>query len=191
MNETAKAMRRRYVEDKTDVFPWMRKFRGVGLDVGCGPDKLPFEKCKGFDKENGDANSLSKYIATRSLNYIHSSQSLEHMLDPKLALYEWLACVKPKGFIICTVPDWCLYEHMKWPSVFNDDHKSTWSLWLKDSPAPIHCWLPNWLKQFPVKLIRCELMDTNYNYKLPATIDQTQEESDGVEAFIEFVIQKL
>lgn len=190
MNETAKASRRRFVENKTKVFPWSSVFRGSGIDVGCGSDKLPYDNCKGFDKEQGDANHLSEYIVWK-VNYIHASQSLEHMLDPAAAVNDWLKCIKPKGYIIVTVPDWCLYEHMIWPSKFNTDHKSTWSLWLKDSYCPTHCWLPNWLKQFQVKILRCQLIDTNYNYKLPPTIDQTLDESAGVEAFIEFVLKKL
>lgn len=192
MNETSKAMRRRYCEDKTGVFPWWQTFQGEGLDVGAGKDKLMFPGCKGFDVEDGDANVLTNHIPEESLDYIHSSQCLEHMLDPYRALAEWIACLRPGGHAIITVPDWCLYEHMIWPSRFNPDHKSTWSMWLKGSEAPIHIYVPDYLATFQyctdIKL--CRVVDTNYRYDLPENVDQTWVEADGVEAFIEFVLQK-
>jgi hypothetical protein len=35
------------------------------------------------------------------------------------------------------------------------------------------------------------LIDNNYNYSVPANVDQTFEESNGVEAFIEMVLCKV
>lgn len=192
MREASKAMRRRYIEDKTGQFAWFRLFRGKGIDVGCGPDKLPFEECIGFDKEDGDANRLGEHFPVGTFDYLHASQCLEHMLDPTSALISWLAVVKKGGHLVISVPDWCLYEGMEWPSRFNPDHKSTWSLWLTGSPAPCHIHVPSWLAEFSeladIKL--CRLVDTNYDYTKPSSVDQTLEESDGVEAFIEFVLKK-
>lgn len=191
MNEASKAMRRRYVEDKTGVFPWMKLFKGRGLDVGCGPDKLPFDRCEGFDQEQGDANDLTGYFPKDTFNYIHASQALEHMRDPAAALQSWIDVTKPKGHLIVSIPDFVLYEGLVWPSRYNPDHKSTWSIWLKDSPAPIHCFLPSWLEQFTgVKVLRCQVIDNNYDYKIMTRVDQTLPEDAGVEAFLEFVLQK-
>lgn len=192
MNEASKAMRRRWLEAAAGAFEWHKIFRGKGLDVGCGPDKLPFDNCAAFDQEHGDANRLSQFIEPNSLSYLHASQSLEHMIDPVLALDDWIACVKPRGHLVITVPDFVLYEQLRWPSLFNCDHKSTWSMSVKGSPAPIHCYLPEWLTAFPVKVVRCKTVDTNYDYKLlgRTSVDQTYQESDGVEAFIEFVLRK-
>lgn len=193
MNETSKAMRRRYVEDKTGVFPWWEVFQGEGLDIGSGPDKLFFPGCKSFDLEDGDANYLLNHIAPESLDYLHSSQCLEHMIDPYYAFDGWIGAVKPGGHLIVTVPDWCLYERMIWPSRFNPDHKSAWSMWLKDSNAPIHVYVPQFLANyhFAVDVKLCRVIDTNYRYKENPELDQTWIESHGVEAFIEFVLQKL
>jgi SAM-dependent methyltransferase len=192
MKEASKAMRRRYIEDALGVFPWMKLFRGDGIDVGSGPDKIPFDRCIAFDKEQGDANHLLNHFEPNRFNYLHSSQSLEHMEDPTMAMNSWIAVVKPRGHIIVTVPSWELYEGMVFPSRFNPDHKSTWSMWQKDSPAPIHIHVPEWLKIFKeeAKVLRCELVDNHYDYKIGTKRDQTLPEDAGVEAFIEFVLQK-
>lgn len=191
MREASKAMRRRFIEDQTGVFPWMKMFKGRGIDVGCGPDKIPFDKCEAFDQEQGDANDLTAYFKPNDFDYLHSSQSLEHMRDPAAALASWIEVVKPKGHLIVTIPDFVLYEGLVWPSRYNPDHKSTWSMWLKDSPAPIHCYLPSWLEQFKtVAPLLCAVVDNNYNYKVLTSKDQTLNEDEGVEAFIEFVLRK-
>lgn len=193
MNEASKAMRRRFIEDQTGVYPWMKLFRGRGIDVGCGPDKLPFDNCIPFDKEHGDANDLTKFFKEGEFSYLHASQTLEHMIDPVKALTSWIAIVRKHGHLIVSIPSWELYEGLVFPSRFNPDHKSTWSMWMKDSPAPFHCKMPEWLDQFAetAKVLRCQLIDTNYNYKIGTAKDQTFIETDGVEAFIEFVLKKL
>lgn len=192
MNETSKATRRRWIEQTEKIIPWDRIFIGKGIDVGCGTDKLPFEDCIGFDQKDGDANDITKYFQPETFDYLHSSQSLEHMIDPAKALKSWIEVVKKGGFLIATVPSWELYEGMRWPSVYNPDHRSTWSMWMKDSPSPIHVLLPKWLKQFTsVNVILCRLVDNNYDYKKGVTLDQTWNEADGVECFLEFVLEKL
>lgn len=192
MNESSKAMRRRMREDKAGKpsFKWVKLFQGIGVDVGCGPDRIPFEGCRGFDEKDGDANHLSRYIEHSSLDYLHGSQCLEHMRDPVAALKDWISCVKVGGYLIQTVPCWELYEGMVWPSRYNPDHKSTWSMWQKGSPAPHHCKMPEWLKQFDCKVLLCRLIDDNFDYKVGTSRDQTWVEAEGVEAFIEFVIQR-
>jgi SAM-dependent methyltransferase len=185
-DETKKAMVRR----KQESFMWDDIFQGRGIDIGCGPDKLPFAECRGFDMADGDANYLSKYVPTDHYDYIHASQCLEHMHDPTEAMKEWLKVLKPGGYAVISVPDFVLYEQLRWPSLYNPDHKSSWSLHLPDSPAPIHVLVPNWIgKNFPdYKVWKLELIDTNYNYKLIGITDQTW--TMGAEAFIEFVLQK-
>lgn len=189
--ETSKSMRRRRRENAEGVFPWQSILQGRMLDVGAGDDPLPFDDCIAFDKKDGNAETLSKYFDPASFDALHGSQCLEHMADPSAALADWITLVKPGGHIVQTVPSWELYEGMRWPSVTNPDHKSTWSLWQKDSPAPTHCLLPAWLDQFGCAVLRCELIDTNYNYKIGTKKDQTWIEADGVECWIEFVLRKL
>lgn len=190
MNETSKAMRRRWQEDAAGKFPWKSIFTGKGIDIGCGPDIVKVPDVVGFDIEDGDANHLSTYFPEETFDFVHSSQSLEHMHDPRATLHDWLKVVKTGGCIVCTIPSWELYEGMVWPSRYNGDHKATFSMSLRGSPAPLHFLVPEFLKEFPVEVLLCRLVDTNYDYKVGTSRDQTYVESDNVEAFIEFVICK-
>jgi SAM-dependent methyltransferase len=187
MDETKKAMARR---SRELTFDWARVFQGRGVDIGCGPDKLPFPECEGFDQEQGDANEISKYFPPETFDYIHASQCLEHMHNPLDALRDWLKILKPKGYAVISVPDFVLYEQLNWPSKFNPDHKSTWSLTLPDSPSGQHILVPKWLDFcfHAYQVRKLALIDTNYDYRLIGTMDQTFH--FNVEAFIEFVLQK-
>jgi SAM-dependent methyltransferase len=190
MKESSKAMERRFNSEKRELFS--KIFKGSGIDIGAGDDLIKVEgKVIGFDKEDGDANHLDKYFEAESFDFIHASQCLEHMIDPVAALDSWLKVLKPGGYAVISIPSWELYEGMIWPSRFNPDHKSTWSLWQKDSPAPIHVFLPDWLANFSCETIDCELIDTNYNYKIGTRVDQTYRFETRVEAFIEFVLRKF
>lgn len=194
MKEASKAMARRWKERIVGGTPitWANVFRGEGIDIGCGPNKIPLPDCRGFDKQDGDANNLSQYVARESLDYIHGSQCLEHMNDPAAAMKDWLTCLKPGGFMVQTVPDWLRYENMRWPSKTNPDHRSTWCFTMPDSPAPHHCRMPKWLDQFEdCQVLVCRIVDTNYDYKkMQLGEDQTWDAAKGVEAFIEFVLCK-
>ena len=192
MNETSKAFRRRWKEDMGDVLPfkWHDLLTGQGIDLGAGPDPVPLPNFRAFDQKDGDANHLTRYFKPDTFDVIHGSQVLEHMRDPAAALRDWLVCLKPGGYIIQTVPSWELYETLVWPSRFNGDHKSTWSLWLPNSPAPIHCKLPEWLDQFGCEVMLCRLVDANYDYRIMQKFDQTWEEARGTECWLEFVLKK-
>lgn len=163
------------------------------IDVGCGPDKLPFDSCIGFDAKDGDANHLSRYFPPDAFDLLHGSHVLEHMHDPRAALRDWLTLVKPGGYVVQTVPDWCAYERMQWPSRHNPDHKSSWSMLYKGSIAPIHIHIPSFLAEFAdvaeIKLMR--YVEENYNWRIPPEVDQTWIEADGVEIWNEFVLCKL
>ena len=188
MKESSKAMERRFSSEKRHLF--FNIFQGEGIDIGSGDDLINVPDVIGFDIEDGDANHLDCYFCKNTFDYIHASQCLEHMHDPKTALESWLKVLKPKGFAIISVPSWELYEGMVWPSRFNPDHKSTWSLWQDGSPALHHIKLPEWLANFDCEIIHCDLIDTNYNYKIGTSVDQTFPYENRVEAFIEFVLQK-
>ena len=188
MKESSKAMERRFNSEKRQLFSDI--FKGKGIDIGAGNDLINVPDVRGFDMEDGDANHLDQYFADESFDFIHASQCLEHMRDPKAALESWLKVLRKGGYAVISVPSWELYEGMIWPSRFNPDHKSTWSLWQKDSPAPTHVKLPEWLENFNCEIIYCELIDTNYNYKIGTRVDQTYPYENRVEAFIEFVLQK-
>jgi SAM-dependent methyltransferase len=188
MKESSKAMERRFNSEKSVLFS--KIFQGSGIDIGAGDDLIKVDGVVGFDMEDGDANHLDKYFPKESFDYIHASQCLEHMHDPKAALKSWLNVLKKDGYAVISIPSWELYEGMIWPSRFNPDHKSTWSLWQSGSPAPTHVCLPEWLAKFNCHLVYCDLIDTNYNYKIGTRVDQTYPYENRVEAFIEFVLQK-
>ena len=189
MKESSKAMERRFNSEKSVLFS--KIFQGAGIDIGAGDDLIKVDGVVGFDMEDGDANHLDQYFPKESFDYIHASQCLEHMHDPKAALKSWLKVLKKGGYAVISVPSWELYEGMIWPSRFNPDHKSTWSFWMPESPAPTHVCLPQWTVNFSdCNLIYCDLIDTNYNYKIGTSVDQTYPYENRVEAFIEFVLQK-
>lgn len=186
MNETTKAMRRRR-GDLTAGF-WWRVFQGRGIDIGSGSDPLDIHGCVHFDQKDGDANVLHTLFPHGSFDYIHSSQSLEHMNTPE-AFWDWMLLLKPGGYAIVTVPSWELYEGMTWPSRFNGDHKSTWSMSLRGSPAPHHVHVPSWTKSrldVAVPIIARQL-DVCYDYKLGPWVDQSLGDA---EPWIEFVMQR-
>lgn len=190
MKESSKATQRRLADA---TFPWREIFKGHCLDVGAGNDGLQWPGCDvtHFDQPDGSSDDLTQFFATASFDVIHGSQVCEHFADPVRAIKSWLTVLKPGGHIVATVPDFVRYEKMNWPSKFNHGHVSTWSLDFPASPAPIHCKLPEWLAQFPVKVLRCALVDTNFDYSKPASLDQTFRFEDYCECFVEFVVSKL
>jgi len=192
MNETSKAMRRRMIEDELGIFNWSQIIKGKGIDVGCGPDKVWDDNCMAFDQEQGDANKISEYFGD-GFDYLHASQCLEHMHDPYAAMVEWLKIIKSGGHAIISIPDWTLYEGWVWPSRYNPDHKSTWSFTFEQSPSKHHVNIYKFLDNLSPYCYakRVMLVDNNYNYGTSTSVDQTFEEANGVEAFIEMVLCKL
>lgn len=190
MKETSKAMARRIAEGGV----WNDIFRGKGIDVGCGNDPLSewsfgAFSCIDHDLPEGMGDDLGRFIIcrrTECFDFIHGSQVLEHALDPKVMLGSWITMLKKGGYIVATVPDWELYEGKTWPSKWSDYHRSTWSM----TDYHTDCKLPEWLHQFGLKVVRCKVIDTNYDYTIGASVDQTLDPNKGVEAFIEFVLCK-
>lgn len=193
MNETSKAMRRRRCEEAASGFKWSRILTGKGVDVGAGNDPVQLPGCQPFDMADGDANHLSRYIPAGTLDYIHASQALEHMLDPRAAILDWALCVRPGGHLVVSIPDWDLYEKCQWPSRFNPDHKSAWSTWRKRGPSGVPLvYVPDFcrdLKPHGLTCIKVELCCDRYDWDAPADVDQTLS-PDGPEAFIELVFRK-
>jgi SAM-dependent methyltransferase len=100
--------------------------KGRGLDIGAGSDPIT-PNVKTFDKSQGDANRIDEYIYEQ-FDFVFSSHCLEHMRDPIDAIARWWKLVKPLGYLIVIVPDEDLYEQGWWPSLFNHDHKHTFTL---------------------------------------------------------------
>ncbi len=101
---------------------------GKGIDIGCGKDPIT-SNCQRFDVEDGDANCITEYVPEEnSYDYVVSIHSLEHMYDPENTLQDWWKLVKLNGIMMIVVPDEDLYEQGYWPSLFNWDHKATFTL---------------------------------------------------------------
>lgn len=192
MKETSKAMRRRYLEDERGIFPWKHVIAGRGVDVGAGNDKVPLDSFIGFDTKDGDANHLSRYFPKESFDCLHGSHVLEHMHDAKAALRDWLTLVKPGGYVVQTVPDVGAYENFTYPSRWNPDHKSSFSMIYRGSKFPVHHHIPTFLASFEdvatISVMR--YVEVYFDWKKHPAVDQTWKEEDAVEVWNEFVIQK-
>lgn len=94
-----------------------RYTRGLGLDVGCGPEKCYphmigvdsdvdrhlFGKHAAYDVQVPDASNLPLF-ATQSMDFVFSSHLLEHIVDYKKALAEWWRIVKVGGHLVLYLP---------------------------------------------------------------------------------------
>ena len=101
------------------------------LDIGAGEDPVTADAVV-FDLEEGDANRITSFEA-ESFDCVYSSHCLEHMRHPPSTLLNWWSLVKRGGSLFLIVPDEDLYEQGVFPSRFNSDHKSTFTLGKKRS----------------------------------------------------------
>jgi SAM-dependent methyltransferase len=190
-DETRKANRRRIHDPLFD-----RVFRGRGIDIGPGDDRLDrdglfagIEQCDHFDVADGDAQEILNYRPASSYNFVYSSHCLEHLSDPIGALKGWFDLLQPFGFLIVVVPDEDLYEQGNWPSPFDRGHK--WSFTFKKRSS----WSPRSINIIDAVLdnivdfsfVRVSVIDDNYKYFLSG-VDQSM---GSAETNIELIIQKL
>lgn len=175
-----------------------RWFVGVGLDVGGGIDSLALfvelfpriQKVIIYDQPQGDAQLLDN-VPDGSFDFVFSSHCLEHVRDPHEALRNWIRVVKPRGHIIVNVPDEDLYEQGNWPSKFNPDHKTTWTIDKEKSWSPASINVLDLVRSVrgQARPIKIDLIDHGYRYGLMGRMDQTR--TPLAEAAIEIVLQKL
>lgn len=188
MKETSKANKLRRRLDSGYV---SRFFVGHGIDIGCGNDPLKpssmFPNIKTvdkWDKKQGDAQKISLDM---QFDFVYSSNCLEHLYDPFEGLMSWWNLVKPKGYLIVSVPDEDLYEQGIFPSKSNPDHKKTFTIYKEESWSSESVNVLDLIKSLPsAKIERLLVADTNYDYSIKNK-DQTR---DNAEAFIEFVLKK-
>lgn len=147
---------------------WTQKdfdfLKGEGIDIGCGNDPI-LPHVTPFDQEHGDANKISQYL-NKQFDFVFSCHSLEHMLDPKAALKEWLKIIKPGGILFVIVPDEDLYEQGNWPSRYNTDHKWTFTISKSKSWSPKSINLLSLANELNLEILNLELQDRNYDYKI-------------------------
>ena len=139
---------------------------GKVIDIGAGED-LVTTNAERFDIEDGDANFITRYRSTESYDTVHSSHCLEHMFNPDQAIKEWWALIKPGGHLVIVVPDEDLYEQGIWPSIFNNDHKSTFRLHDNKSWSPVSYNIKDLISALPDStIISIDLHNDFYNYSL-------------------------
>lgn len=194
MNETSKAVKRRY----NDPAFHLRYYSGHGIDIGSGADPLGryvgqfarMTSCRGWDLKDGDAQHL-KGVDDNAYDFLNSSHCLEHLHDPWEGLRNWLRVVKPGGFVVVTVPDADLYESMAWPSRWNADHKWLFSLGREMGVIPRMVNVLEMLRGDTVPPLaspeRIQLVRDFWDDSLAGT-DQTL--SANTESCIEFVLRK-
>ena len=171
-------------------------FVGNGLDIGGAPDPLSFYRLyfprmgdvRIWDMPQGDAQFL-KGIESESLDFVHSSHCLEHLVDPFEGLNTWFRAIKPGGYLIVTVPDEDLYEQGLFPSTFNADHKWTFTIGKRKSWSPKSINVTTLLDTLgeAADIRRLTVLESGYRFDLPR-IDQTM--ITGTECAIEFVVRK-
>lgn len=192
MKETSKALIRRLHDSRYAT----RYFRGLGIDIGAGPDSLGiyFQQfplmtgLRAWDLPDGDAQ-LMQGVDDDSFDFVHSSHCLEHLRDPVEGFSNWIRICRPGGHIITTVPEEDLYEQGVWPSNFNTDHKTSWTIAKEASWSPASVNVVDFLSGFrnQIEVISINLVDASYIYDINR-VDQTFHSIS--ECAIEFVVRK-
>lgn len=192
MKECSKSIQRRL----NDPNFMRRYFVGSGLDIGGKPDPLLLYKelfplmtsVRTWDWEDGDAQFL-KGVEANSLGFVHSSHCLEHLVDPSEGLRNWLRIVREGGYVIITVPDEDLYEQGVFPSMFNKDHKWSFTIFKTRSWSDRSINLLDMVRELgpAAEVVRLEQLSANYRFDLPR-FDQTL--TPIGECGIELVIRK-
>jgi SAM-dependent methyltransferase len=192
MYESSKAVMRRLHDSRFVT----RYFVGDGLDIGAGPDPLGqyqelfplMRSCRAWDLADGDAQVLAS-VGYASHDFVHSSHCLEHMRDPREAIYHWLRVLKPGGHLIVTIPDEDLYEQGVFPSTWNSDHKWTFTMHKSKSWSTKSINVLALLGEFAdrAQTIKVEQLDATFRFGLPR-YDQTL--TPVGECALEFVLRK-
>jgi SAM-dependent methyltransferase len=192
MKECSKSIQRRLTDSN-----FLRSyFVGEGIDIGGKPDPLllyqkffPLVKSiKTWDWEDGDAQFLSS-VEDNSLDFVHSSHCLEHLVDPREGICNWLRVVREGGYMVITVPDEDLYEQGVFPSVFNRDHKWTFTIFKHSSWNPRSINFLDLVRELgpAAEVIKIEQLSATYRFDFPR-FDQTL--TPIAECGIELIIRK-
>ena len=126
MQETSKCFNLRKERNDFALF-----LNGYGIDIGYGNDPLKIEdgKVDLWDQKNGDATYMDG-IKDNTYDFVYSSCCLEHISDIEMALYNWVRILKNEGFLYLVLPEYILYERMKWPSAYNKYHMVSFSIFI-------------------------------------------------------------
>ena len=189
MNETKKLNEYR-IQNNYDNY-----FKCNGIDIGCGSDVLSksvfknIESVIPYDKTLDESNDAMycKNLDDESFDFVYSSHCLEHVIDPYEAFSNWLRICKPLGYLIVAIPHENFYEKYKWPSIYNPDHKTSWSLEFQSNLPKSIC-VMEFLKKFDanISLISCQTILRNFDFNRFLE-DQTLENAI---CQIEFIVRK-
>jgi hypothetical protein len=170
---------------------------GQGLDIGGGQDSIGLygglfprmQSVTVYDRPQGDAQYLSN-VRDGSFDFVYSSHCLEHMVDPQVALNNWMRVLKVGGYGLVAVPDEDLYEQGVWPSTFNDDHKHTFTIFKRRSWSPVSINVLELLRGLDGEtcIEKIERLDHAF---LPGYVRFDQTRTSFSECGIEVVIKKL
>lgn len=187
--EQSKSAKRRFNDGKFHN----QYFVGRGVDIGAGKDSVAqyvkvfrgIVDVDSWDVPNGDAQYM-KTVSDGVYDFVHSSHCLEHMVDPAVALLNWIRITKIGGHLIITIPDAHLYERDKWPSRFNGDHKWRFTTDNRFKGTNVINVLDLLSKQ-PIIVKRIELIDDFFDDDIEG--DQTR--LPNTECSIEIILQKV
>ena len=191
MHEQSKAAKRRYDDGNFHN----RYFIGRGIDIGCGVDSLNnlrhvflgIQEVKPWDLPDGDAQYMSN-VPDNEFDFVTSSHCLEHMFDPRIALRNWIRICKPNGHLVITVPDREMYEQGHWPSIYNADHKVTFSM--KQFPNAENYYMMDFLREFS-DVVTVEKIEVIRDFYYEGYPPQDQTLHPCIESCIEIILKKL
>jgi SAM-dependent methyltransferase len=170
---------------------------GHGIDIGGGADSLAlyselFPQIANvfvYDEPHGDAQYLEN-VPDDVFDFAYSSHCLEHVRDPMIALQNWIRVVRPGGYLVISAPDEDLYEQGVWPSTFNADHKTTFTIHKPKSWSPVSVNVLDLVRSTShlARPISIMTIDHAFRFELQR-FDQTC--TPLAECSIEFVLRKL
>jgi SAM-dependent methyltransferase len=173
-----------------------RYLRGNGIDIGGSPDPLTLYEeffplvtnIKVWDRVDGDAEFMAG-VANETFDFVHSSHCLEHLRNPHIGIKNWFRILKPGGYLIVTVPDEDLYEQGVFPSTFNRDHRSTFTIYKAESWSDKSLNVLSMLQGLgsEAAIETVQLITISYRYKVPR-MDQTL--TPIAECAIEMIVRK-
>lgn len=173
-----------------------RFFVGDGVDIGGKPDPLSLHmhvlplitSVRIWDLEDGDAQFMLG-VPESEFGFVYSSHTLEHMVDPYVAISNWFRILKPGGHLIVSVPDEDLYEQGNFVDSYNKHHKHTFTIKKHKSWSPKSINIIDLISSLgpAAQIVLINLEDTHYRYDFPR-FDQTR--SPLIESAIDFVIRK-
>jgi SAM-dependent methyltransferase len=176
-------------------------FVGAGIDIGGGADSLEkynylfpnIKSVRNYDRPDGDAQDMPN-IKDNVFDFVHSSHCLEHLDSPIRGLNNWLRIVKPRGYLIITVPDEDLYEQGVFPSDWSNEHKWSFAIfkekgtsWNQENSINIIDLITK--TSYRIEIEKIELLSYTFNNRKQRE-DQTLS-SLLTESCIEFVIKKV